>query len=232
RAGRVATVVGDTIVADDPWPFPFKDRNNVVAIREIFVKERWTGDTILSTAVPVQTALNASWSSQIEHMKLAGNARLAVQEGSTTEDDDYSDTPGEIIHYTGNNPPGYVSPPQMPAWWVQQPGMLKAEIEDMLGVHDTTRGEAPDQVDSGIGLMVLGENDETPLGQLAVESAQAWGRMASMVLAIYQAKVTETRTARIATPGTPPEAVRWTGRDLAGQIQAIVPVDAILPRSD
>ena len=36
------------------------------------------GDTVFTAAVPIQTAFNASWSNIIEHLKLAGNARLVI----------------------------------------------------------------------------------------------------------------------------------------------------------
>src|SRR5262249_53810935 len=64
KNGQVATVVGQRIVDGvHPWPFPFDDRLNCVAMRETPIDGRWTGDTVVSAAVPVQVALNQSWSS-------------------------------------------------------------------------------------------------------------------------------------------------------------------------
>jgi hypothetical protein len=61
--------------------------------------------------------------------------------------------------------------------------------------------------------------------------AEMWGRVASMVLKIYEAEVDEERTAVVHVPGSPPDTMGWTGKDLAGQTEATVPLDLVLPRS-
>lgn len=230
--GAVCSVVGDKIVDESPWPFPFKDRLNLIIMKETRVGGRWTGETVLTIARPVQTALNQSWSSIIEHMKLAGNARLYVPMSAIEMMDQLSDLPGELVAYPdGTTPPGYASPPQMPNWWIQQPEMLAAELDDILGVHAVSRGESPTNVDSGLGLSILVEQDSTPIGRMVKETAQSFGRLASLVLELYQDKVQETRKAVVATPGQPPQTVDWTGGELHGQTAAVVPTDAIMPRS-
>lgn len=233
--GRVVVVVGSEVVdGPHPWPFPFKDRLNVVAARETRIVGRWTGDTILSHAIGPQMALNQIWSSHIEHAKMAGNARLLVPEVSIDVVERLTDEPGEVVPYTtasGVPAPGYLSPPSMPAWWAEQIPMIEKEIDDILGVHDISRGEAGPNVHSGVALSMLSENDDTPLGRLAKEHAEMWGRFASLELELYQDKVTETRKARISTGSDRPEIVGWTGKKLAGQTQATVPLEAVQPRS-
>lgn len=231
--GQVATVVASQLVdGPHPWPFPFTDRLNCVVMRETPIDGRWTGDTIVSAAVPVQVALNQSWSSIVEHMKLAGNARLAIPAGSGEEWNNLSDMPSETVEYLGQQPPSWISPPSMPQWWIEQPTQLEQRIDDILGVHDISRGETPaGGPNSGIGLTILSEQDDTPLGLMAKESAEAWGRLATLVLEIYADKVTEPRKARVQRQGTAPEVVKWTGKQLADQTTASVPLDAVAPRS-
>lgn len=232
-AGLIQTVIGDEIV-DGPhdWYFPFKERLNFALQRETYDDNHWTGTSVLSAARPVQVAFNASWSSIIEHMKLAGNARLAVPQSAVDLVGTLTDLPAEVMIYPdGSTAPEWKSPPQMPAWWIEQPARLKDELDDILGVHEVTRGDAPPNIESGYGLSVLAENDSTPLGRLVKESAGVWGDVATMVLKLYAAKVTETRSARVQVPGQPPETTDWTGKDLMGQTTANVPVDAVMPRS-
>lgn len=233
--GAVAVVVGNRVV-DGPhaWPFPFTDRLNVAAMQETPVAGRWTGDTILSRARSLQVALNQAVTSIVEHMRLAGNARLMVPDVSVDSIEDMSDTPGEMVPYTtasGVPAPDYLSPPAMPAWWQEQPNQIARMIDDILGVHDISRGDAPPGVESGVALSLLAEADDTPLGRLAKEMAMGFGRIGSMVLACYEAKVTETRSATLTDAGLDPELVQWTGGKLAGQTTAIVPQEAVAPRS-
>lgn len=232
KKGTVAVVVGKEIVdGPHPWPFPFTDRLNIACARETVVETRWTGDTILSDAVPVQTALNASWSSIVEHVKLAGNARLMGEESSGDLFENYTDEAGEIQLYR-DKPPAYLSPPQMPQWWIEMPDKLGAQLDDILGVHDISRGEAPPNIQSGQGLAVLLEQDETPTGHLTKIVADAFTDFASMVLKVYEANVNEQREALTGTPGHANQTTTWDGESFCGQTEARVPYDAVAPLNE
>jgi hypothetical protein len=231
--GAVATIVGDEFVdGPHPWPFPWKDRLNMVVFRETKVAGRATGDTVYSAAVPIQTAYNASWSNIIEHLKLTGNARLMLPEGSVEGMDELSDLPGEMFTYNdAAGAPSWLTPPVMPTWVLNEPDMLAAQMDDILGLHEVSRGQAPTNVESGVGLSVLVEQDTTPLGALTRELAHGFERFGTLVLRLYQHKVKETRTARVRLEGRIPEVVSWTGKSLAGQTTVEVPMDAVMPRS-
>jgi hypothetical protein len=231
--GVVMTVVDNQIVDQGEWPFPFDDKLNIAIARIEPIHGRWYGHTPVSDAVPVQALLNASWSSIVEHLKLAGNARCWVPQGSVEDVEDLTDTPGEYVEYNPINgqSPKWEAPPVMPDWWVRQPEMLGSAMDDILGQHDVSRGQAPSGVESGIALSILSENDDTPIGALARSLGDAWGRAATMVLEIYERNVEETRAATIYNPGGVPESIKWAGKDLMGQTTATVPTDAVIPRS-
>jgi hypothetical protein len=230
--GKVITVVGSAVVEQTGWPFPWSDRLNLVILRESVVDGRWFGDTVLSKARPVQVAYNASWSSIIEHMKLAGNARLMVPNSSIDMIEELTDQPGEMVPYPdGTNKPEYLSPPVMPNWWIEMPDRLGAQLDDILGVHDVSRGVTPANVQSGVGISILSENDNTPTGRLIQDTARAFGLLATLVLRLYASKVQETRKAIVRVPGYPPETVQWSGEDLMDETRVIVPTEAIVPRS-
>jgi hypothetical protein len=230
--GQVVVVVGEQVVAKGPWPFPFRDRLNVVVARETPLRRRWTGGTVLSAAISPQRALNRAESSVEEHMDKAGNARLAVEDGSV-DDDQWDDDPASIVKVRPGtmNAPAYLSPPQMPAWWQERPDALRLVIDDTLGVHDISRGQAPAGAGSGVALSLLSEQDDTPLGAFAKELAETWGRFASLVLQTLAAKATEPRTARLEAPGQVPTIIRWSGAELAGHTTAVVPFDDVAPTS-
>jgi hypothetical protein len=232
KTGTVGVIVGDKWVDGPyPWPFPFTDRLNIAVARETIVETRWTGDTILSDAVPVQTALNASWSSITEHQKLAGNARLMIEEGSEDLAQNYTDEAGEFQLYR-DNPPAYLAPPTMPDWWIRMPELLSSQMDDILGIHDVSRGQAPANIESGLGIQILVEQDETPTGHLARVMADTFGDYASLVLETYARKVTEPRTATLMSPGQPNEQINWTGESFRGQTYARVPYAAIAPMNE
>ena len=233
RPGQVMTVVGDNVVEQSGWPFPFEDRLNLSAAIVEPIHNTWYGHTPVTDAVPVQALLNAAWSSVGEHMKLAGNARLWVPEGAVDDLESITDEPGEAVGYNPINgrKPEYESPPTMPDWWSRHPSNVGDALDDILSVHDVSRGDAPGGVESGIALSILSENDDTPVGALAKSLAECWGRVATMVLELYGSRVMDSRSTRVVLPTNVPENRQWVGKDLAGATTAVVPLDAVMPRS-
>lgn len=233
--GLVGTVVGDRFVDGPyPWPFPFTGKLNITVATVMPLHGRWLGHTPVTDAVPVQALINASWSSIVEHMKLAGNARMWIPSGSLEEDQVLSDLSGELVEFNpipGAPNPEWKSPPVMPDWWIRQPEMLGSAMDDILGLHAISRGDSPTGIESGVALSILSENDDTPVGAFAKELGECWGRAASLVLEMYAAYVTETRASMVHLPGGVAEVMDWTGQDLMGQTQALVPLDSVLPRS-
>jgi hypothetical protein len=214
-----------------PKPAP-TDRLNIVVFRETKVPARATGDTVLSAAVPIQSAFNASWSNIVEHLKLAGNARLMVPDASLDGIDELTDLPAEIVTYNASaGKPEWLAPASMQPWVIEQPDRLAMQMDDVLGLHDVSQGKAPRNVQSGVGISVLVEQDSGPIGQLSKEMAYGFERLASLCLELYEAKVIEPRKARIKVPGQVPETVKWTGKMLEGQVTAEVPLDDVMPRS-
>ena len=232
KTGSVGVIVGDKWVeGPHPWPFPFTDRLNISCARETIVETRWTGDTILSDAVPIQTALNAAWSSITEHMKLAGNARLMIEEASQDLVENYTDEAGEMQLYR-DKPPAYLTPPTMPDWWQRMPDTLNAQMDDVLGRHDVSRGQAPANIESGLGIQILVEQDETPTGHLSRVMADLFGDFATLVLKTYEAKAIEPREATVRLPGAPAQKMEWTGESFRGQTYTRVPYAAVAPMNE
>lgn len=234
QKGRLAVVVNDQIVHDVDWPFPYKDRLNLFVGRETVVEDRWTGTTILSRARGIQVAINAAHSSVIEHMKRAGNARLAVPQSSLDAINALTDQAAEVVPFNDgvSTPPQWISPPQMPSWWVEAPERLQIQIDDIMGVHDVSRGDTPANApDSGYGISLLIEQDTTPVGRMVKETARVWSDVASFVLALYESQTKAKRKISVTLPDQPATTIEWTGKDLLGQHTAFVPPDSLIPRS-
>ena len=231
--GSVAVVVdGKYVFGPKPWPFPFKDRLNLAITYETPRDQEWSGVTVVTAARPVQVLLNLAESNVAEHMKNAGNARMGVPQSTMDLMDTFSDLPGEMFPFPdGSNLPAWIAPPPMPNWWAEWPAKLREELDDLLGVHDISRGAAPANIESGYGLSILAEHDSTPVGRMIKSQAEAWSQVATMVLELYSSMVKETRKAMIRVPGDVPEVVPWSGKELHGQTTAVVPEDAIVPRS-
>lgn len=231
--GKVEVVVNNKSVwGPKKWPFPFVDYLNLATTRETIIENTWIGETVVTIARPVQAAFNAAWSNLLEHADMAGNARLMVPQSALELAEQYSNEIGEQMPYMdGGDKPSWLSPPQLSSWLENLPAQLREELDDILGVHDVSRGTSPANIQSGYGLAVLAENDATPLGKMSASMAMMFSRVGSMVLKLYEENVKETRSAVISMPGMPPETTPWSGKDLGGQTEAVVPLELVAPRS-
>ena len=232
KKGRWAVVVNNRSVFDKPWPFPF-DTLNCFPFRQMRIPKRWAGHTLLNDARPLQVGYNHGISMLSEHMKLAGNARLAIPDNSGVEADDLSDLPGELVFYDGmaSQGPHWLEPPNIPRWLIDQVTRLKADLDDVMAIHDISRGVAPGDRNSGLALSVLAEKDETPTGLMAHDQSIGWGYLATLVLKLWEDKVAEYRDTTVQTDVGIPVTRSWTGKMLHDQTRATVPLDNVMPHS-
>jgi hypothetical protein len=232
KKGRWAVVVNNRAVVDKGWPFPF-DTLNAYPFRQMRIPKRWTGHTLLNDARPLQVAYNHGISMLSEHMKLAGNARLAIPDNSGIEIDDLSDLPGELVFYDGmaSSGPHWLEPPNIPRWLIDQVSRIKADLDDVMAVHDISRGVAPGDRNSGLALSVLAEKDETPTGLMAHDQSIGWGYIATLVLKLWEDKVAEYRDTTVQSDVGIPVTRSWTGKMLHDQTRATVPLDNVMPHS-
>ena len=112
--------------------------------------------------------------------------------------------------------------------------LLEAELDDIFHTHQTTRGEAPGDRNSGLALSLLAEKDDTPLGPMAKDQSEGWGRIAEMSLLLYKQNSENNgimRKSIILTEAGVPHQIQWTGKDIDDRPIVIVPMDATMPRS-
>jgi hypothetical protein len=230
--GRYICVINDRVVHKSDWPFPHK-RLNIRPFRQARISGQWPGTTYMNDAVPIQFAYNHARSLIHEHMKKVGNARLMAPFGSFSEED-FTNAVGDIVWFSSDGTgsiPQYLRPPDLPRWMLAEADTLKAELDDIMHVHATSRGEASFDRASGQALAILAEKDDSPLGLMAHEQAQGWAEIANAVLEIYEKKATERRKATLKGDAGVPIMVAWTGKDIKGQRNVRVPLEVVTPRS-
>ena len=230
--GRVVTVVNGVTIQNSDWPFPFKHLNCAI-FRQTQLSGQWQGHTYLNDAIPIQFAYNHARSLIAEHMKVAGNARLVAPHGAFAEED-FTNEAGSILWYSPDGTSGapqYLSPPNLPRWIPQEASMLASELDDIMHVHDTSRGQASFDRASGQALAVLTEKDDSPLGEMAREQAYGWSRLSKMALELFEQHATETRHATVKSDTGIATQVAWNGKSLQGQTNVRIPIEVTEPRS-
>lgn len=229
--GRVIVEVNGKVVEALDWPFPWTDTLNFAVARESLVENEAYGSTILSDVRSPQTALNAAWSGALEHLRESSTHRMIFDQSWADQIDTLTDRAGEIlVGRIDKGKPEYMKAPGLPQGTLDMISLLKGEIDNLMGVHDVSRGQAPANIESGYGLSILAEKDSSPVGRLIKETARVWSRVAWMVAELHQTEVTEKRETTI-HDGAGPVRREWKGKDIMGQTDLRVPLDAIIPKS-
>lgn len=233
--GAVAAVVGQKIVWQDKWPYPFKDRLPIDVTRCIVVPKRWTGETYITQAISPQRQYNHVWTKVHESRQRSLGAKLLIDDRHAQINGQLNDDPEipiKLAAVPDARDPKYLEYPNLPPQTIQEIQALQEELDDILFVHDISRGETPaNSPDSGYGLSLLSEQDATPAGRLTGEVARSFASGASNLLELYAANVKDTRTVHVTAGRGLARPVKWRGSDLAGQTRVIVPPDSVLPRS-
>lgn len=233
--GCVVHVVNKKVVKqEDAWPFPFKHLN-LSLFRQKKIPNTWVGHTLLTPARDVQYAYNRARSTILEHMRKAANARLMVPMGSVDDADQITIDPADVLEYNQEvGEPHWQTAPEVPRWISGEAQQLEAELDDIFHTHQTTRGEAPGDRNSGLALSLLAEKDDTPLGPMAHDQSRGWSNIAEMTLALYRMNAENTGLARsttIITENGVPHTIQWSANDIDERPKVLVPLDATMPRS-
>ena len=230
----VHVVNGEVVLQENEWPFPFKHLN-ISVFRQNKIPNSWVGHTLLTPARDVQYAYNRARSTILEHMRKAANARMMVPSGSVDDADSLTIDPADVLEYNSEiGEPHWQTAPEVPRWISNEAQFLEAELDDIFHTHQTSRGEAPGDRNSGLALALLAEKDDTPLGPMAKDQSLGWGKIAEMTLSLYRMNAESTginRKVMLLTEQGVPHEIQWSAKDIDEKPTVIVPLDATMPRS-
>lgn len=233
--GCVVHVVNNKVVLmEEQWPFPFKHLN-IALFRQNKIPGSWVGHTLLTPARDVQYAYNRARSTILEHMRKAANARLMIPSGSVDDADTITIDPADTLEYNSEiGEPHWQTAPEVPRWISGEAQQLEMELDDIFHTHQTSRGEAPGDRNSGLALSLLAEKDDTPLGPMAKDQSHGWAKIAEMTLLLYRMNAMSNQLVRkvvVVTENGIPHEVSWTAQDIDERPVVLVPLDATMPRS-
>lgn len=100
----------------------------------------WGRSTVVY-ASPLQDLHNALVNTILENARCHGVSRLLLHEDCTIADDSITNSPYDIVRWTGSRPPEYQPPAAMPAYMNDMVQLMAKGIDDMQGVNEAMFGQ-------------------------------------------------------------------------------------------
>lgn len=108
---------------------------------DIDVPNRVWGKSFIEWETGLQDLLNKIDNVSVDIMQAHGVSRLIVPDTSEISPDSITNSPWDIIKYSGNIPPSYMEAMPMPSIIPQMQERYKIAIDDMAGVNDSMFGQ-------------------------------------------------------------------------------------------
>lgn len=100
----------------------------------------WGRSTVVY-ASPIQDIHNALVNCMVDNARAHGVGRLLMHEDTEIADDSITNSPHDIVRWTGTVPPQYQAPMQMPAVMDDLIQLSAKGIDDMFGVNESSFGQ-------------------------------------------------------------------------------------------
>lgn len=110
-------------------------------LTDIDVADSPYGRSFLAYDSPLQAWYNRLLTVVLDNVQVHGVARLLLPENCEIAEDSLTNTPTDIIKYSGNQPPTYMQPMALPQGVADLLQMARAGIDDLAGVNESMFGQ-------------------------------------------------------------------------------------------
>jgi hypothetical protein len=172
------------------------------------------GTCVVEQSLPVQREYNKSRSQVIEHKNLMGSPIWTAQENSLINGEPVNKPDYVCIYKAGSKKPSMEQPPSMAADVYKNIEMCNEEFEYISSQHETSNGQVPTGVKSGVAIGYLQEQDDTTLASTISNFIQCKISYTRYLLKIIRFKYDVTRTVNIVGKNRINEAVTFKGSDI------------------
>lgn len=146
RAGAVSKIEDDESLSDEQKQtlierLPEQARLPYHMLTDIDVPNTVWGRSNVEYAANIQHNLTRLDSAKLDNMRAHGSIRMVVPESCDVKEDAFTDSPIDVVKISGNQPPYFMSPPQlMPDMTTERQNYLMG-INDVMGVNEAMLGQ-------------------------------------------------------------------------------------------
>jgi hypothetical protein len=156
------------------------------------------GQPMASSLVPIQMELNKAASQIIEYKNQTISPRFLASKMARMDVSSISERPNSLVMWSGQGQePKPLYPRGLPGFIANMPDTLKQQMLDVAGVHEISHGQAPGSVQSGRGLAILAEMDQTKWGPATVELDRVFAQIGTFIMKLWRDHAPPQLTVRV-----------------------------------
>lgn len=228
--GGMVTIIGGQVAQKvDGMPYnhkeyPYQKLNNVET-------GRFYSTSSIEDIIPLQRELNRTRSQIIEAKNMMSKPKLLAASGSI-EAKQITAEPGQTIYYKMGYPAPTPMPlPSLPAYVLEEVNQLMADMDDLVGQHQISRGGVPGQMRAASALQFVKEQDDTVLSGLIENLEEVLESMGKQTLALFVQYVNQERMIRTVGDDMVFDAQLFEGSFIKGNTDIRVESGSALPQS-
>jgi hypothetical protein len=229
-SGGVFTVIGDTLVQDyKGMPFIHKDYP-FAKLDNIPTGKFYTDSTIVDL-ISLQREYNRTSGQIIEAKNKTSKPQLLAEKGSV-DPSKMTSEPGQVIEYQpGMNPPQPLPIQPLPTYVLDELERIKADMSDLSGQHEVSKGQAPPGVTAATAINYLQEQDDSMLSFTYASLEETVEKIAYQSLTYVQQFWETPRIVKVTGDDGFFDSLTFKGSDLRGNTDIKVEAGSALPIS-
>src|SRR3972149_1880685 len=216
--GRYIVVTGDKVLWNTGIPYNHK-QIPILHLSYLNINGRVYGMTPLEQAIPMQKDYNRARSQETEDRNNHLVRRLLIPKQSKVEKDNLTDERDVVWTFQPGmrgEEPHYMAPPPYLGQWDNMIARTRRDLEDLLSVHEVSRGIAPGSIKSGVGISMLVGADDRTIYPLTKHMEQLMSKVGRMILQLVDQFVSEERQVKIGGRDSAIEVVKFGAKALKG----------------
>lgn len=227
--GRMAVVANGVLLSYKDLPI---GEINFVKFDDIKIGGKFYSESIITHLRPLQDQYNRGLRRKAEFLNKGLNLKFTAPKGHGLSESSLSDTT-EVIQY--NPVAGHevkpVQTPQLPQYVYTDGETLKADMGEIAGIGEVSKGQTPNASIPGIGLQLLQEADETRIGIVTESNENSWADVGRHIAKYASRSYKDKRYLKEAGQGGDYTITEFTGEALRGHDDIIVIRGSTLPNS-
>jgi hypothetical protein len=229
--GGFVVIVDDIIVEASLNGFPAGYKSYPIVKFDHIPSGQYYPASVIDDAIPLQREINRTRSQRIQAKNMMAKPQVYYREGSLTVSK-INTSPGQYIGVR----PGFDFPqsapmPQLPPYVAEELQALNADMEDISGQHQVSKGGTPPGVEAATAIAYLQERDDSYLAPTFASIEEGLSLIAKLALSLVAEYWTTERTVKIVGSDSSFSAELFKGSDIARGTDIRIESGSALPTS-